>query len=399
MSETLRIQPPGPPGKALLTLAVPDSKQLLSVQDPFITTLAGPGGSRVIIASAMMYAVYDWAAINVDRSGGVSGGAPGAALYANGTSGKELVHLALDTNFGKKVKFDFSWSGLLAAIKQAFSKWRIKGLPEKALLCTSPLGHYVKEMTGGVWPAKFWTLAMTHEARYVMTAKGVWRINWLGESEKIADTPPPIETAIAATTAIPLIMHGVPCKIGDRDLVLFDGGIAHPMTTRLHADCPIEVAYGLYGKHRLFVFDVGPDMTWIGKRIADARNSVVHTPPVPAAPDWAIEDEFTGVINCPVPDLPTLNLAPSRDCKWTILMRGFHSTVEALDQAGLLNPDKLAQAHEISARYEEISAQVQVEQQQAALIRDASKRKRRQAELEGLLSTQLEALMHAHGLY
>jgi predicted acylesterase/phospholipase RssA len=347
----------------------------------------------------MMWAVFDWLGIVPDRVGGVSGGAPGAAFFAAGIPGKEIVRLALDNNFGAKVSFDFSPSGLLGAVKEAFRQWKVSGLPEKALISTAPLGQYVKEKTKGLWPARFWTVCMSREARYLMTVDGVWRMDWSGEIEKVADRPPAIEDAIAATTSIPLIMHGAPCMIGDQKVVLFDGGMADPRVIRPHKDCPVELPFLLYGRHRLIVFDVGDDQTWIGKLISDVRQALVHNPPVPAAPSWVLEDELTSVIFCPVPDLHTLKLGPARDCKWRILMRGFLATIDVLSRSGRIGQDKLSQAHSIITRYAVICSHLETLQQKVSAIRNKTERQARQAELEGELSKQLEELMASHGLY
>jgi len=381
------------------TLAGPGKPDYPTPLSSMVSVLAGPGGSRSVIATAMMWSVLDWLGIKPDRVGGASGGAPGAAFYASGIAGKDIVRLALDNDFGKKVSFDFSASGLVGAVKEAFKKWKLRDLPLRALISTAPLGQYVKEQTNGAWPSRFWTVCMSREARYIMSADGVWRMNWEGEIEKVANRPPPIEDAIAATTSIPLIMHGAPCKIGDQEMVLFDGGIADPLINQPHKDCPIELPFLLYGRHRLIVFDVGPDLTWIGKLIGDVRGALVHNPPVPAAPSWVLEDELTTVIFCPVPDLHTLKLGPDRDCKWRILMRGFQATVESLSKSGWIEQDKLSHAQEIIERYAQISADLHAMQETAMKIRSKTLRRLRLAQLDGMLSNQLEELMAAHGLY
>ncbi|HEY9786066.1 MAG TPA: patatin-like phospholipase family protein [Candidatus Obscuribacterales bacterium] len=372
--------------------------QTASPLEPFVSILSGPGGTRVILASSIMYALFDWAGLRVDRVAGVSGGAPGAALYAHGIRGKELVKLALDLDFGSMVSYHLSAAELIAAVRHGWRQWRAGKLPHTAVLSTVPLGQTIKGYTQGAWPSRFWTVAITQEGRLILTADGIWEVTWSGCVRQLSDQPAPLDVAIAATTSIPGIMHGVPLKLGDRELMLFDGGISADWPSLdSHRDCSADIAFALCGRHRLFVFDVGPDLSRMGRIIAGLRHKFVSTPPIPSTPDWVLKDDLVTVIDCPVGDVHTLKLGPSRDFKWTIIMKGFDATVAALQQAGLLKPDKVLAARKIRERYEEIASRLREVQTRAPKL--CGKKSRRLAEVDGALSAELETLMRDHDLY
>ena len=301
----------------------------------------GAGGSKAILASTGAIAAFElcggdeWETI-----GGVSGGSVTAALYAHETRAKELIWLALNTDFSELITPKV---GVLRRIWALLHKYRYEiTLPEKGIYDPEPLKRFI-DISVPKWPENLWTICTDKQLNQVVfTTDGAFRyLPEEPEGIQLTDTPPCVGTAVAASCAIPGIVDST--KINGE--AFYDGAMSH------EGNCPILPPQRHFSAvpERVIGVDVGDDEYQnkpLIKFLMRLRCWVSACAPV-GAPHPSEEDDGIILVEPRIARFHGLKFLLDDLDKWTAIIAGFTATIETLDRHGLISREGEARAFEL----------------------------------------------------
>lgn len=313
------------------------------------------GGATSVLAGTGTFLACHLAGIRkFRRIGGVSGGAIFSSIASSGITCKNLLHLTLDTDFGKHVSVQ---DGVLKAIRKGYRRLRqgrFSRFAGKAfrkdheewtatgLLGSNGIGEFILRnarahgITG--WPESFWTMATARDgAQVVFNKDGIFKICTDGKFCQLSDQPAPLDMAVRASATIPGIITATSYK----GMMLFDGGLSRDGL------CPVGSQIRNFGADpkKIIACRVGEDsLSPVSGAVHRAVRRIwqVH-------PDFHWGPETAGVIEFrpPIEHVHSLKFDLSRDEKWLAILVSFEAAAARLALEGLLAGDGLLETQEI----------------------------------------------------
>ena len=317
------------------------------------------GGVVTVLGGIGVFAACKIAGVKHKLTGGVSGGSIITAIRALGYDERELVQLGINEDFNAHISAKGGVFGSVAEITRIrkiasnlLNRFRNGEVSQEefeetwhatGLLGTVGLGDFLKKKAAakgmsGVWPKDYWTMASCADGtQVVFTAAGVYLVNPKDMVRKLSDNPPPLWTAVRASSAIPIIMTAIEYE----GMLLFDGAMTRDGL------CPAPVLIRHFG--------VEPKKV-IACRAGEDSNHFIFGPAQRAVRRvWGIEPNYhwgpegTGVIEFrpQIDHLHALKFQLSSDEKWLAILIAFHACLEALAFNGILSGGRLAEAQTI----------------------------------------------------
>lgn len=301
----------------------------------------GAGGSKAILASTGALAAFELCGWNDWRTiGGVSGGSVPAALYAHETKAKNLVWLALNTDFSELIAPKVGWLRRLWAICRKY-RYEIT-LPEKGIYDPEPLKRFIN-ISVPKWPDALWTLSTDKQLNQVVfTGEGAFRYMPEGVTGiQLNDEPFCVGTAVTASCAIPGIIdatfiNGEP---------FWDGALSH------EGQCPILPPQRHFDAvpPRIIALDVGEE---------DIKNKpfvkflmrltcVLSACGPLEAPHPSEEEHGIILIEPRIQRFHGLKFLLDELDKWTAIIAGFSATIDTLERHGLISREDCPRAYEL----------------------------------------------------
>ncbi len=313
---------------------------------PDLHLVCGSGGSRAILASAGVILACDHAGIKKWKSmGGVSGGSVPTALLAAGLTPQECVRQAIDVDFSSLLTRHGNILQILIAyfMQRRFEKTR----PRKGVFSSEKVGAFIESISGGKWPERYWTLAVTaDDSQYVFTDSAVYEITKDGAFKTLANKPGPLGAAVRASCAVPGII----------DAVKIDGIWLHDGALGPEGRCPVGVPVRIYGAKRsqTVAMDVGDDTSKQSQRILKIWRILCGNECVPPDQPNLTEEGGLIVVTPTITNFRSLQFTLTGDQKWQAVMSGYMGAVPELEKAGLLTGKALDDAKAIIVEFNQI---------------------------------------------
>lgn len=325
----------------------------LSQLDPTDLEMAvSSGGSAAVLAGVGAFVACELAGINKwRRLFGASGGAVITSLAACGMSTREMIHLALEIDFGQLITFRngilqpfFKLAGATTIEPEDVIEdpdWR--ELPWTGIFGSQGLNRIIRqqqELCGlaDSWPENFSTLATTKDgSQVVFNNDGVFHFPLDGGKVRLSDKPVPLAFAVRASSTIP----GVLAALEYKGITLYDGALSRDGL------CPIGVQIRSFGAdpRKILACRVGEDnlKPVLGRLHRAARLLWRIHPHFHWGPETKGVMEFRPQID----HVQTLKFKLSRDEKWYAILTSFEACLSRLALEGLLYGEKLDEAREI----------------------------------------------------
>lgn len=291
----------------------------------------GAGGSKAILASTGAIAAFELCGWNQWKTiGGVSGGSIPAALYANDTRAKEIVWLALNTDFSKLLE---PRVGPLRRLFAILRKYRYEiTLPEKGVYSAEALQRFM-DISVPHWPEQFWTVCTDRQGNQVVfTSEGAFRyLPEVKQGAALTEEPPCLGLAVSTSCAIPGIIdagiiNGEP---------LFDGAMGH------EGQCPILPPQRHFGAEpaKIIGLDVGEEdvkknpFVFLLMRLTCWVSSCG---PI-NAPHPSEEEDGIILMEPRVKGFHGLKFLLDDLDKWNAIIAGYSNALETLERHGLIS--------------------------------------------------------------
>lgn len=271
-----------------------------------------------------------------------SGGFTPGAILAAGVETKTMLHKIIHTDFGSLLT---PKTGLLHRLWALLRIQRYDlTLPAKGVYSSKSLQNYIDAVLGKAWPEKFMTVATTKDRRQVVFANdGVHKYNDDGSRETLANAPPNLGAAAAATSAVPGIIDAMPLH----NELLFDGVLSGDGPVQIE---PIARHFGKSG-NRVIAFDVGEDgiknskllrFLWM---VFSLGNGGALENPHPT------DSEDVILVKCSMTGFHGLKFTLDLGDKWRAIIGGYLATVKRLRRAGLISADTHPQVYELAQEF------------------------------------------------
>ena len=316
-----------------------------AVDERELHLVCSSGGSRAILASAGVLLAADYAGVKRFKSiGGVSGGSIPTALYASGLDAKTCVRTAVEIDFASLLTRKVSYWQILMALlwQRRYEKVR----PIDGAMTSEKLGEYIESFTD-VWPEGYWTVGIHENLEIIFNEAGIFQLGPDRLLRVIDNKPGNLGKAVRGSCAVP----GVISAVEYDGMYLFDGALG------TEGRCPVSVPVRLYGAKRtdIIACDVGDDTGNTSARITKLWKLVCGEDCVPdiTEPDYVTDGKII-LIRPKITAFRTLQFSLSNDQKWQAVMAGFVDGLPELANAGILEPDKLKAALEITREYQRI---------------------------------------------
>lgn len=310
------------------------------------------GGATSVLAGTGTVLACSLAGINSFRRVlGVSGGGIFGSMVSTGLTAKQVLHLAVETDFGKYVTFEDGiyralrrkwqdlriWPAKRAVMRREHEEWHVSGL-----LGSNRLGEYIRHhaLKQGVsnWPEPFVTMATTKDGSQVVFNKdGVFLIKTTGVMKQIADKPVPLDLAVRASATIP----GIIAAIEYRGMMLFDGSLSRDGL------CPVGMQIRHFGADpkKIIACRVGEDnLSPVSGRLHRFARWAwrIH-------PEYHWGPETTGVIEFrpQIEHVHSLKFNLTRDEKWLAILVSFEAAAARLALEGILSGNGLLEVESI----------------------------------------------------
>ena len=309
----------------------------------------GAGGTTAVLAgvgtllAAQLAGITKWR-----RLFGVSGGSIPTALTACGYSPVELLHLALDLDYGKFV--DLKRGVLGAPLCSPFKVRRpLPGHPEWAechwwgLLSTGPLGQFLEESAAkkgmaGKWPENFATMATTRYGDPVyFHPGGVDVLQSDGHRIKLTNKPEQMSVAVRASSTV----GGIMVPLAYRGYVLFDGCLSRD------AFCPAGVPIRHYGSDPRKIVAVRVNEIHSATMTGRIHRLIRRAWQVPADFYWGPETAGVIEVHPVIQHVATIQFEQTRDEKWYAILLSLQQSMSVLAGAGILTGENLRRARGI----------------------------------------------------
>jgi predicted acylesterase/phospholipase RssA len=300
------------------------------------------GGERAIRAMLGVVLAVFQAGLELGTIGGVSGGAVPAILIRQ-LGILATLRLSLELDSSQMLTPHYGYVGmLLACLKEG--RWH-KRRPRHGLWHSEKLGEFIDKHVPE-WPKGFWCLAIDELGNALLLDEtGVRQIMPDGSSVVVSSTPTSPGLAIRATCAAPCGIS--PVQFGGRHL--FDGDLSP------FGGCPVPVPEHHYGAKRdtIIACDAGNETCPTTLRMIKLLKLL-------GGERWfqRYEDQVTTegglILVRPTPRLASFEFNLTRDEKWRAMMDAYIAAVEALEQAGKMTGQALADAKQIAKEYREI---------------------------------------------
>lgn len=328
----------------------------------------GAGGSKAILASTGAIAAFELSGWNNWKTiGGISGGSIPASLYANGTRAKEIVWLALNTEFRNLLN---PRVGPLRRFWALMRKYHYEAvLPTTGIYSPEPLRRFV-DTTVPKWPEKFWTLCTDKNLhQVVLTAEGAFRyVPEVVQGSNLTEKPPCLGTAVSASCAIPGIIDAG--EIAGEPM--FDGALGHEGNTPI---LPPQRHYGAEPS-KIIALDVGEEdvkKNLLVYCLMRATCLVSRCAPL-EAPHPSEEKDGIILIEPIIKRFHGLKFLLDALDKWTAIVAGFKSAIETLERHELISREKAVTAYELYDALSEVSIGKQNRDECAECIEDLFKK-------------------------
>lgn len=296
---------------------------------PELHLVLGAGGSKAILASTGAIAAFELSRFRNWRTiGGVSGGSIVASLYADGARAKELVWLAMNTDFSQLLKPNVGPLGRLWAYIRKYRNEAV--LKEKGAFSAEPLQRLIDTSVTS-WPENLWLVAMDKQfAQVVISKDGSFRFDGtVKDGMVLGSEPPSVGTAVNASCAIPGIIdaveiHGQP---------MFDGALGS------EGACCIDVPQKLYGAKpgQIVALDVGEENVknqWLLRMIWTLGCNINCAP---FEGRHLSHEDGVVLIQPTITGFHGLKFLLDELDKWNAIIAGYRATIDALVMHGLVN--------------------------------------------------------------
>ncbi|MBX3151933.1 patatin-like phospholipase family protein [Candidatus Obscuribacterales bacterium] len=301
--------------------------------------IAGPGGSRAILATSGMLMALEFFGVRTFKSiGGISGGSIPLRLFAAGLSIKQIVDMALELNFESMLDRELSIATVIAA---HYRDGRYRGsVPSKGVFKTDRIGVWLESFSAS-WPAGYWTLAVKDDAQVLLTGSGVYsRVR--GEKFRcVSSAAPPIGLSIQASCSVPGIFAPVDIPLESGEIMhLCDGGVSW------EGFRPTSVAEEFFCAKpgEIIVCDVGPEPGYYSRLLNSAWRILCGGRCVPPRGRSSEAENEMLVVSPVVTSLASFDFSAHSDKKWQAIMEGFAATTRALNTAYRLTEEQYAVA-------------------------------------------------------
>lgn len=301
--------------------------------------IAGPGGSRAILAtSGMLMALEFFEIRNFKSIGGISGGSIPLRLFAAGLSIKQIVDTALELSFESMLDRESSIAGVIATHYRA---GRYRGsVPSKGVFKTDRMGAWLESFSSR-WPAGYWTLAVKDDHQVLLAGNGVHMRARGGRFRCISASAPPLGLAIQASCSVPGFFAPVDIPLDNGETMnLCDGGVSW------EGFRPTSVVEEFFSAKpgEIIVCDVGPEPDYYSRLVNSAWRIVCGGRCVPPrGKNTEAENEMV-LVSPVVTSVTSFDFAAHSDKKWQAIMEGFAATTRALNKAYRLTEEKYAHA-------------------------------------------------------
>lgn len=327
------------------------------------------GGSRAILGGAGSVLAFHVLDMRKFRTiGGASGGSLPAMLLASGQSSKDVLRLAIDTDFNAKLTPNTGWLGRLLSLLMKFRYE--KTLPPEGAYGWRKLQELV-DTTSPKWPDNFWTMAICKHGQVIFTADGVVKYE-RGVRQAISSAPLSVGLAVCATCAVPGIIDAVPYG-GEH---LFDGALSDD------GQCPVEVVKRHFGAplSSVIAFDVGEEDIKQSRWLRLLWNIFCGGSCGNIEGKHPEEKDGLVLIKPRVTGFHAFQFSLARDLKWRAVIAGFVATVRRLEASGIPAKAEMDSALALAAEFEEAERSAE-------------------GKARGVLSAAVEKLLSARGLF
>lgn len=294
--------------------------------------LIGTGGSRsILFGTGVLLALSQTRFRHFRSIGGVSGGSIPTSLISANPNVAALLERVLATDFHKLVKRRVSLINFLTQVVR--DPKPIDPPPLVGALDAEAMGAFFDEHIQD-WPRLFWTVALTHQRKVIMTAEGIYVEQEGGGIIKDADRPPPIGTAIRATCAVPILLDPVPWVSADGvEHLLIDGGLGP------EGRCPTSIPKFLHAMHDsyLIVVNLGEDKSHLHKLLDSAFGTDnLKEPSLEDDEPGPLPENYTRIVISPPYALSgSFKFQMTRREKWQMIMCGYMTAVDMFDKHGM----------------------------------------------------------------
>ncbi|MBZ0189262.1 MAG: patatin-like phospholipase family protein [Candidatus Obscuribacterales bacterium] len=299
---------------------------------PELHLIFGAGGSKAILASTGAIAAFELANLNSWRSiGGVSGGSIVASLTADGAHAKELVWLAMNSDFSQFLKPNLGPLGRFWAFIRKYRNEAV--LKEKGAYSAEPLRRLI-DTSVSKWPENLWLVCTDKKfAQIVISKDGSLRFDGtVNDGTPLTDDMPSVGQAVSASCAIPGIidsveLHGQP---------MFDGALGP------EGACAIHVPEKLYGADpsKIVVVDVGEDdikNSWLLRLLWKIGCNVNCAP---FFGPHISEDDGVILVQPKITGFHGLKFLLDKLDKWNAIIASYRATIDTLVMHGLVTRAK-----------------------------------------------------------
>ena len=334
--------------------------------------VCGGGGSRAALGSTGVILACHFAGLkDWDSLGGASGGSIPTLLLAAGVHPIIVARKIIETDFTSLFARHASPLRILLTYFLKDTYYRIVR-PQSGLMSSEKLGEFL-ESNISRWPENYWTIAAAGSSQLIFNSAGVFEYTPDGECHVLSTEPAPVGLAVRASCAIPGVFDSIPFM--DRHLcdgaLSIDGRTPVGAVKRHLSVMPEEIVgvdFGENPERRWWITRIVWDLIW---RILCGK----HCPD-----EGMIPHDSQGIVLVK-PDgmrIEFLQFALSHDQKWHTIMCGFRAAISSLDDARLLQGERLKTAREILKAFDEFD---------------------KTAHAKGELATRTESLLASHGLY
>lgn len=310
--------------------------------------IAGPGGSRAILAaSGMIMALFYFGIKKFATIGGISGGSLPLRLLAHGLNARELIDIAIELKFDSLLDEEESFTTVMV---EHYRSSRYKGeLPTKGQYKSHRLGAWVDSFSNGDWPDNFWTLAVEKKAQVLFTREGVFKRQEGEKFSRISSVTPPLGLSIQASCTVPGLFTPIEFALSDtgEKLVLYDGGLSwegkRPMT--------IAEEHFLAQPSDIIMCDVGPDVSAYDRIMGTIWKLVCGGRCISPLGKRS-ENENKALLVLPVvTSLSSFDFDAHPDRKWEAIMEGFAAAVFSLNKGYRLTEEQFLEAKDVIAAF------------------------------------------------
>lgn len=294
--------------------------------------LIGTGGSRSILFGTGVLLALAQAKFRRFRSiGGVSGGSIPTVLISHNPDVSQLLERVLTTDFNKLVRRRVSLIHFLTQVVRDAKP--IDPPPLIGGLDAAAMGAYFDEQIKA-WPRLFWTLALTHQRKVIMTADGIFVEQEGGLIVKDSADQLSVGTAVRATCAVPILLDPVPwTSASGESHLLIDGGLGP------EGRCPTSVAKFLHSMQDsyLIVVNLGEDKSHLHRLLDRAFGTdMLEEPDLDAPEPGPLPENYTRIVISPPEALSgSFKFQMTRREKWQMIMTGYVTAVDHFEKHGL----------------------------------------------------------------